>query len=486
MTGRRRRDRGPRAVRALLVLGAAILSAGIGGVAGAQEAEAATAPPVEYPVAPLRMDCLGRSCGAFRIVDLDLLAGSEGQSRGGVRFALGERWILGARIEDGARTAEITGSRLRLLATERDDGSARATGAWRGHRWSLTADARRRTDLENGGWAVAGGVGYRTSPALQLRLDLERDLQAHPPVVFAPRPWGGGRFGVRWQPGTRFELEAGVGYTRLRAGLGERLERWSVDLRSEAQTRRIRLALTARLDDERGRFDRREVAAGLDIELLLRSHLLLSAGIDEEAELGVADVGRTYRGGVQFFGRRYRFPRLGGTGDAIESLTRRAWDLGYGVDRVYDIDGLRDLRERLRLAGEPALAEAVGVLHAAQVEDRIVGQLGISWEGTRRSDTGIRLDRLTGQIGVPWPVAWPWTREQERVEFLRLEFEYLDARYGLGTREIGRAVLIEARLHRELALRAAWRQVVRTPLELALGIETDDRLSLGLRYAYGR
>lgn len=445
----------------------------------------ATAQEPDYLLARPRLDCLGRPCRPFRIVDLTLEREPEGAA-GGLRFTLGGRWLLGITAGPGERGGELRTSRLRLRGVERDDGSATADAEWRGGRWEVRAAGSRRSDRAGGGWQLVTALGYRPSPRLKLLAEFERDLQARPPLLFEERPWGRGRLGVLWQSGPRLELAAGVDYTRLRAGLGERLERRGVDARAVWQRSRLRTHLGVRFEDEQGRFDRRDILAGLRLDLLTFDRVVATVAVTEHVELGRVERSRELTGGLELFGRDYRFERAGAAAAALEELVDLAWEEGYGLDRAYDLEGLRDLREGLALADRPRLDPALERLHAAQIDDRRVGQLALRWRSLQRPDVGRSLLRIDGTIGIPWPLAWPWSASAARVELARATFRYEEANFGFDVIEIGRGVTVDLWPHRELGLRMDWQQPVRTPLDVALGRGSDDRWTVATRYVWGR
>lgn len=438
-----------------------------------------------YPVEPLRASCLGRGCGIFQLVDLRLGTDEETGAEAGFRLQIDERAIIGVSVTEEARSWTLQGSRLSFRYREGEAGRE-AEGEWLGRRFSLRLAGRERLGLEGDGWLLDGGVGFRLDPELSFRLDFQSDLADDPGFLFGPRPMSTVGAGFLWQRGRRFDLEARLSYGRLRDGTGEPLDRVAVRTRSVWQASDLRLGLELGFVETRGRFDRRTIDGGVDLALRFGSHLLASGSARESVELGVAERARSWSAGLAFFGRRFRFARGGRVGPATLRLSELAWGRGYGLDRAYDTRGLRSLRERLRLAGDPGLAPAVDALYRAQVRDENVPQIGGRWEALRRPDLGWRIDAGKFFVSLPWPLAPPWSRGEARRRFLRLEFDYIEARFGFGRPEVGRRYALVAELNRELVGRIVWDAMARTPLQLAQGKEAVGGLRIDMRYAFGR
>lgn len=455
----------------------------------AQEAVAGARPDdgagVRYPLDLLRTDCLGRACGPFRLLDLELEAGRLEGGTAGFRLQVGDGMILGFREAGDDREASLVGSRLAVRYHEADLGGRRIDAELRGPRLRFGAGAEQRPDEEGGGWTADARLGYRTGRDLEVTLAVERDLEDEIPLVLEPRTRTGGRLGVIWQRGASLDLHAGVGYARLRDGTGERVERWSADLGAVWLAEPFQLEATARLDDTRGRFRRPDVTADVRLAYRPLAHLLVQGGLGETVELGVSERSRRYAAGVAFHGRRYQFPRGGRLGPAALAASTVAWRTGFGEARSYEVAGLRAFRERASLAGNPELLGAAHDLYRAQVEDRDLPQIAVAWEAEHRRDVETRIHTVAALVGVPWPLAPPWATGQHRTRFLELTFGYAEAQYGPRLREIARSVGLRVRLNRELDARLAWSQSLRTPLDLVLDRGESSRVIAGLAYRFG-
>lgn len=464
---------------------ALLLAGGAPALAQSGDGPEASAEAPDYAVDPLRMDCLGRPCGPFRILDLEARAGADVDSLAGLRLQLDDRVIAGFTWTEHERSWRLEGSRLQAQYREAD-GLREMDAAWLGARVDVRAGATERPEPDGGGWTARAGLGYRPGPRLRLGVEAEREVGVESPLALVPAPRIAVRVGALWQPGPRLEVDGGLGWARLRVGTGEDADRWSVDGAATWQTGRLLLRADGRYDETQGRFRRRNVSAGVGLDARVGMHLLLSGAIREAVELGVAERARSWTAGVTLHGRGYRFPRGGRAGDALERLALLAWDAGYGLTRAYDLEGLRSLRERMRLTRDPELDAAAAALYRAQLQDRRVPTIELLWDAARSEDVAVRVDGGRAAIAVPWPPSWPWRGGEERTRFLRLEVGYTEARFAGATREIGRRYALEAELNRELVLWAAWERRIRSPLELALGVEPQGGVRGGLRYAYGQ
>ncbi len=213
--------------------------------------------------------------------------------------------------------------------------------------------------------------------------------------------------------------EAGFDQTRSRAG-GAAI--WSIS--------NLELVGRAFFDRVQGRVERTEGRADVRAAFRFAQYFVATARTSQEWQPGVERFLRDHRVGLTFFGRRFRFARSSESAEAVLPLTRRANELGYNERRVYDIDGLRALRERLSLS--PAgveLADSIDALYLAEIRERNVPQLGFEVAQTTDELTGSESNAYSVFIAGPWRLAWPFSRGEARTEFARLEWVTRDQRF---------------------------------------------------------
>ena len=99
-----------------------------------------------------------------------------------------------------------------------------------------------------------------------------------------------------------------------------------------------------------GRLAASEGSASVSLSGELGPYLVGRASTAQRWQPGIKRFENDTRLGITFFGRRHRFFRGGKVGPRVLALTRRAYELGYNERRVYSLDGLLRLRERLALS----------------------------------------------------------------------------------------------------------------------------------------
>lgn len=453
------------------------------GTAEAADAAAGWQQP-DYAVPLLDLTCMGQPCGSIQITDLFVSSVDDdgaGTQQGGFRLRLRDLAYLGLAWGDERKAATLRTSRSDLVY-EDTDGRRVALDA-RAARLRLEVEARERAVTAGGGWQLRATTSLRLGPDLEVQLGGERDLQSVPQRFQPPRARTLGRIGVLWQRGTNFELRAGLRAARFRDGLGDAFNLWGVDAAATLLLDPVELQAQIDYSKASGRFGRREVTSTLGAKARLGSHLLAEIRANEQVELGVSENRRGGSIGLSWFARRYRFERGSEASAAVLALTRQAWQQGYNERRVYDTDGMRELRERLSLAG---LTEPVEQLYRATVDSRNVPVVSVEVGQESRFDEALRRRTLRGSVGMPWPLNAPWGTDEESVRFLRVSFLYEQDRLRSGLEETGWGIGLDVLLNRELAAHFSWRNPVRSPLEIAFGNEGRDVVALSLDYAFWR
>jgi hypothetical protein len=193
------------------------------------------------------------------------------------------------------------------------------------------------------------------------------------------------------------------------------------------------------------------------------------------------------RAGLTFFGRPHRFAREGETAARLLGLTRDAFALGLNERRVYDVDGLRALRERVALSpAREELVEGIESLYRAQVAERNVAQAG--FEIVHHSDDidGVVETTYRGFLGVPWRPRWPFGTGGSVVDFFRFDYAHLRRRYVPGLATTSHLLSVEVALNRETSVRLRWLEPGSTATEIAKLIDPPRRVDFEVVYAFGR
>jgi hypothetical protein len=121
------------------------------------------------------------------------------------------------------------------------------------------------------------------------------------------------------------------------------------------------------------------------------------------------------------------------------------------------------------------------------VRERNVPQLGLELENTLDEIAGSEVNSYRAFVGVPWRIAWPFTRGEERVEFVRVD--YVLRKQGLSSlgkdgRSHELAVTVE--LNREHIVHFRWEDPGQTPEQLVFGTRPTRRIQFEYVYALGR
>ena len=148
--------------------------------------------------------------------------------------------------------------------------------------------------------------------------------------------------------------------------------------------------------DSNGRLASSGGFASIGLAAELGRYVVARASASNRWEPGVKWFEQDLRGGVTFYVRPHHFFRGGEVGSRVLALTRRAYELGYNERRVYDLDALRALRERLSLSARAQeLAAELDEVYRAQVRERNVPQAGFELVQSSNDIVGGRLLELS-------------------------------------------------------------------------------------------
>jgi hypothetical protein len=167
-------------------------------------------------------------------------------------------------------------------------------------------------------------------------------------------------------------------------------------------------------------------------------------------------------------------------------MTRRAYHLGYNERRVYDVDGLRALRERLALSlMRNELADDLDDLYRAEVSERNVPQAGFEIARHSNDIEGVSSWIYRVFAAVPWRIDWPFTRSEDSVDFIRVDYTHQDLDFA-DRSDLARVLALEVALNREITARFRWVDPARTPEDVVLLRTRPNRIELEFGYAFGR
>ena len=469
----------------------------------AQDADA------DYPLGKLRLPPVTEPAEPIRLVDLSFGGGKEGLSDWSFRprWKLGAKAFLGAAVRGKQQGVFLETQRLELRMSQ-EEGSWAFGGGYRGSFLRVTVDAERRRSESrlDDTWNVNGVGSLRLSSDWELLLGYRHDTDdsrsAQPSLQDfvetsrlpsrspATRIIRSGSAGFLFQHNNDLELngeasvsrersEAGFDLTRTRAGGGAIWNQAELEIDGRAFIDRVT-----------GRLSRSEALVELGLAFRFAAHFVATARTRQEWQPGVERFLREYRGGVTFFGRRFRFARSSEFAEELLRITRRVNELGYNERRVYDVAALRSLRERLSISSHrEELARDIEALYRAQVRERNVPQLGFELIVTVDELVGSQTDSYRMFVGVPWRMAWPFTRGESRVEFIRLEWTWHERRFPsviVGGKSRAHEVSLSIELNREHLLQLRWADAGQTPEQLVYLSSRDQRFTVDYVYALGR
>ncbi len=267
-----------------------------------------------------------------------------------------------------------------------------------------------------------------------------------------------GSVGFLYQRENDLELRGDASVSRIRTEAGFDQTRSRLGSSGVWNIADIELDGTFHVDRITQRLGRTEALAELGVTIRMAGNFVVTGRTLQQWQPGVERFVRDYRGALTFFGRRFRFARQSEAAAEVLQLVGRANELGYNERRVYDVESLRALRERLSISPARAdLAEAVKTLYLAQVRERNVPQLGFEFATTTDEAAGSETDTYRIFVGVPWCLAWPFTHSKERVEFLRIDWVLGDERFpSIAWATRSHELTVSAELNRQHTLRVRW------------------------------
>jgi hypothetical protein len=443
---------------------------------GAEEPAASEEP--DYPLGPQRFPEVTEPGRPFVLSELRYRVTDEASltQSFGARLRIGAWGIFGASVEDQFRSVSLTTSRLDLGMSEQG-GQYAFNAGYRAPRFLLQSGARQRRP--GTAWLVDGELALRLSPAFELIAGASRNTESGGP---RNRPLGGWSTGFLYQAGPELSVSGRVTHERAATDLGPR-ETGQVSLDVAGVLFGASADALGGYERSRGRFPRSEgfMEAGVGVPVV--SHLLVVARQGFAWEPGIERFERETRLGVSFHGRRIRLNRTGEAARLTHELALRANALGLNVRQAYDLDGRRELRERLALSSRrEELREAIEALYRAQVADRNVIQGSVEIVDASHAVRGTSSLTWRASLGIPWPPAWPWTRDERFTGFLRVLYSRGRIRYENGYEQVNQDASLEASLNREMAVALRWRKPGLSPIDVTR--ETGRLSSFEIEYSY--
>jgi hypothetical protein len=446
-------------------------------------AEPQPAPPPAYPLGLLPVPDFLAPGSPFTLSDLRFGVTDSGDAEQAFAARVKYRSLGYVGVEfDGERQGfSLETHRLRLAAST-EDGSWTLGAAWRTSRFILSADARKRRDVDDGEWTLGPTVEVRLSSDLELFGWAEGDT-AKPEGRFLTASG----LGAVWQRGAWLETvgEYFRSYEVSGAGSENRLDAGRLSL--VAQLGRAEVFAEGSIEDTEGRFPRQESDVAARLRVPLAPRLLIEGGGRGRFDWEAGSLRHEYGGALTWFGRRFTLPRAGLAARRAVDLARRANERGENERRAFDDDRLRAQRERLALSPRAAeLREDMEAVYRAQVEERSVPLLGA--EVLYRDDVFNGESALATRVllGVPWPPAWPWRAGEGSVSFLRLDLEHERTTSATSHRSAADRAALTVSLNREmdLVVRVARREP--TALDVVRGIGVVRTFEFSCVYARSR
>ncbi len=368
-------------------------------------------------------------------------------------------------------------------------------GGYRAPKWLLRARAERRSrrtplpgaesDEQNGGWVFDIRWAPRLSSDLELLFDFLGDTETS--ASLPTRPLRRGGLGFLYQRGNHLQTSAHASRARVRTEGGleydlSRTEAGVVYFRNGFQ-----LGSAFAYSQSNGRLAASEGFGAVDLAAHVGRYVVARASSANRWEPGVKRFEQDTRGGVTVFARQHHFLRGGEVGSRVLELTRNAYHLGYNERRIYDIEGLRALRERLSLSSRRTeLAADLDELYRAEVRERNVPQAG--FEIVRRTNDLVGVSSWTYRVfaTMPWRVNWPFVRNEDSVNFIRVEYNREELDFQTDFSSFQRELVVDVALNREITARFRWIDPARTPEDIALFRTRPNRIELEFDYAFGR
>lgn len=410
------------------------------------------------------------------------------------RIRLGSFAFLAGEVRNQRRGAFFSTERIDIGLSEENERYV-IEGGYRAPKWLLRARAERRprhtpipgaaSDEENGGWVFDTRWALRLNPDLEILLELLGDTE--PSTTFPTRPLRRSGFGFLYQRGSHLDMFTNVSRSRIRTEGGLEYDLGRVEADATYYRTGFELESVFTYTDSNGRLASSEGFASIGLAAELGRYVVARASASNRWEPGVKRFEQDLRGGVTFYVRPHHFFRGGEVGSRVLALTRRAYELGYNERRVYDLDALRALRERLSLSARAQeLAAELDEVYRAQVRERNVPQAG--FELAQSSNDIVGVDSWSYRVfaALPWPMNWPFVRDEESVDFVQVEYLHKKLDFVANRVTFQRELTIEVALNREIAARFRWIDPARTPEDISLFRNRPTRIELEFDYAFGR
>jgi hypothetical protein len=444
----------------------------------------------QYPLGGLRFPSLTAPGPPLVLSDLRYRVSQDSRTVQSLelRVRLGRFAFLGGEVSGERRGVFFDTQRLSLGLSEEEGGYELEAG-YRASRFLLRARGEKGTPAAGEGWVVDALTALRLSPDLEVVVSWLEDTEPGASLVpLSTRVIREGSAGLLYQRGTRLDLAATAARSTVRTAAGFELSRSAVRGGATLLASPVELSGEAGYARTGGRLPQQEGLARLGGLVQLGDHLVSHAEASGRWEPGVKLFEHQTSVGLTFYGRRYRFPRGGEAAERTLGLARRAQALGYNERRSHDLDGRRALRERLALSpAREQLADDIDALYRAQVAERNVAQAGFEVLFDSDDVAGRSGRAFHAFLALPWPPAWPFTRREQSVEFLRVDFFRREDRFAgpeLVSKE--QQVRFELALNREMSLVFVVEEPGRLPFEVATLTGRPRRYELEYVYAFGR
>ena len=300
-----------------------------------------------------------------------------------------------------------------------------------------------------------------------------------------------GSLGLMYQKDERFDGEMEAGWRKLHTPGDLEFDETFGRIRAAGAVGRSQYDLEAVFVDRTGKYAVRNASYSAKAMIPLRPRLLLETAGDARQEFG-GEL-REYRTGGAFtwFARRISLSRSETAAHRAIGAARAARANGYFERARFDLStgvSHRDLRQRMSLRGEGDgdFERSARDLHEAEVNDRNVPLLGVSYEEASRKVTGESSRSLGINISAPWPARLSLAAREEVSAFLRLDLLRRRTMYGAGLVSVTKSAGLTLELNRELELRVSLAAADPTPAERLKGIGSYRILAIGVTHAYGR
>jgi hypothetical protein len=444
----------------------------------------------DYPLGKLRFPSLTQPADPVLLTDLRYGFSQDGSTvqRFEARVRLRAFAFLAGEVISQRRGVFFSSQRIDIGLTE-DRGRHVIEGGYRAPKWLVRARAERRPpptpSNEDAGWVIDTRWALRLDPDLELLFEFLEDTDSS--AGLPTRPLRRGALGFLYQRGNHLEFLANVSRSRVRTDGGIESDRHGVQAAAIFYRTGLQLESAFVYSHSTGRLASSEGLGAVALSAELGRHFVARASTTNRWEPGVKRFEQDSRVGVTFFGRRHHFFRGGDVGRRVLALTRRAYELGYNERRVYNVEGLLALRERLALSPmREELAADLDELYRAEVRERNVPQAG--FEIARRTNDIEGVQSWTYRLfaGIPWRVDWPFGRNEDSVNFIRVEYTHQELDFSPGFRSLARELEIEVALNREMIALFRWSKPARTPTDIALLRPRSSRIELEYTYAFGR